>query len=143
VDLSVVMQVESAITHRNLYPRLRDDYGEDVRAKLDAARAISAVDYHEARLALKRWRRRTEAEIDVDLLIGPTLGMPVPAADAHEPAIRDQLGRNTRPFNYLGWPAIAIGNLQIAGRSDQVVLAAALAWEAAGASPKSFRKPVG
>jgi aspartyl-tRNA(Asn)/glutamyl-tRNA(Gln) amidotransferase subunit A len=133
-DLSIVMKVESAITHRNLYPRLRDGYGDDVRAKLDDARAISAVDYHEAKLALRRWRRQTQAEIEVDLLVSPTLGIPVPAADAYEPSIRDQLGRNTRPFNYLGWPAIAIGNLQIAGRKDQVLLAAALAWEAAGAS---------
>jgi hypothetical protein len=39
--------------------------------------------------------------------------------------------RYTRPFNFLGWPTIAIGNLQIAGRDERTVLSAALAWEEA------------
>jgi len=34
-----------------------------------------------------------------------------------------------RLFSFLGWPAIAIGGLQPAGKDDAVVLAAALAWE--------------
>jgi hypothetical protein len=39
---------------------------------------------------------------------------------------------NTRGFSFLGWPAIAIGNVQLAGPDESTVLAAALAWEAAG-----------
>ena len=38
----------------------------------------------------------------------------------------------TRPFNFLGWPAIAIGGLQIAGPDRDKVLAAALELEARG-----------
>ena len=38
----------------------------------------------------------------------------------------------TRPFSYLGWPAIAIGGLQIAGRDAATVIAAALALEYQG-----------
>jgi len=35
-----------------------------------------------------------------------------------------------RPFNWLGWPsATTRDGLMLSGRSDAVVLAAALAWE--------------
>ena len=37
----------------------------------------------------------------------------------------------TRAYSFLGWPAIAIGNLQLAGRDDATVFGAALAWEQA------------
>jgi Asp-tRNA(Asn)/Glu-tRNA(Gln) amidotransferase A subunit family amidase len=89
------------------------------------------MEYDAARRSLRRWRASIEAQVDVDLLVSPTLGTEIPAADAFEPAIRDDVGRYTRPFNYLTWPAIAIGNLQIAGPSDITVLGAALAWEEA------------
>jgi Asp-tRNA(Asn)/Glu-tRNA(Gln) amidotransferase A subunit family amidase len=61
--------------------------------------------------------------------------MELPPHDVWEPDVRLPLSRWTRPFNYLGWPAIAIGGLQIAGRDDQTVLAAALAWEQAYGPP--------
>jgi hypothetical protein len=38
----------------------------------------------------------------------------------------------TRAFSYLGWPAIAIGPLQLAGRDATVVIGAALALEREG-----------
>jgi hypothetical protein len=38
--------------------------------------------------------------------------------------------RWTRPYNFLGWPAIAVGSIQIAGRDRDTVLGAALALEA-------------
>jgi hypothetical protein len=34
-----------------------------------------------------------------------------------------------RVFSFLGWPAIAIGDLQLAGRDPAVVIGAALALE--------------
>ena len=56
-----------------------------------------------------------------------------------------------RPFNVLGWAAIAIGDLQLAAPSDEVVLGAALAWErgygemsvvsVAGGSPSDTGEP--
>jgi Asp-tRNA(Asn)/Glu-tRNA(Gln) amidotransferase A subunit family amidase len=87
--------------------------------------------YDAARRSLRRWRTTIETQLDVDLLVSPTLAVDVPLADADEPAIRDDVVRYTRPFNYLTWPAIAIGNLQIGGPSDATVLSAALAWEEA------------
>jgi aspartyl-tRNA(Asn)/glutamyl-tRNA(Gln) amidotransferase subunit A len=134
VDLSVVFQVEAALTHRHLFPAQRAQYGLDAQAKWDAAWQVTAMAYDAARRALRRWRASIQAELHVDLLVGPTLGMEIPPADAYEPAIRDDVGRYTRVFSWLTWPAIAIGNLQIGGPSDARVLGAALAWEeAAGA----------
>ena len=39
----------------------------------------------------------------------------------------------TRVFSYLGWPAAAAGDVQVAGRDAQDVIAVALALERAGA----------
>ena len=36
-----------------------------------------------------------------------------------------------RPFNVLGWAALAIGDLQFVAPRDETVLAAGLAWERA------------
>jgi hypothetical protein len=45
--------------------------------------------------------------------------------------VRLGLSAFLRPFNVLGWAAIAIGDLQLAAPSDERVLSAALAWERA------------
>ena len=58
--------------------------------------------------------------------------MDPPPDDCWEPDVRAAMTRWTRPFNFLGWPAIAVGGLQIAGRDRSVVLGAALALEARG-----------
>ena len=134
VDPSLVFQVEAALTHRRLFPKQRARYGPDAQGKWDAAWRVPAMAYDAARRSLRRWRASLQAELNVDLLVGPTLGMEIPPADAYEPDIRDDVGRYTRVFSWLPWPAIAIGNLQIGGPSDARVLGAALAWEeAAGA----------
>jgi aspartyl-tRNA(Asn)/glutamyl-tRNA(Gln) amidotransferase subunit A len=130
-DLSLVFQVEAAMSHRTLFPAQRAKYGPDAQAKWDAAWRVPAMAYDAARRSLRRWRTTIETQLDVDLLVSPTLAVDVPLADADEPAIRDDVVRYTRPFNYLTWPAIAIGNLQIGGPSDATVLSAALAWEEA------------
>ena len=51
----------------------------------------------------------------------------------------------TRPFNYVGWAALALGEVQLAAPRDETVLAAALAWErecggfASSCSPEATR----
>jgi aspartyl-tRNA(Asn)/glutamyl-tRNA(Gln) amidotransferase subunit A len=67
----------------------------------------------------------------VDLLLSPTTGVTeFPPAGADELAVRIPFSAYTRVFNFLGWPAIALGNLQLAGRDTQTLIAAALAFEA-------------
>ncbi len=65
-------------------------------------------------------------EPEVDLLVSPTLGVDeLPPAGVDELEVRLAFSAYTRPFSYLGWPAIAIGDLQIAGRDAATVLGAA------------------
>jgi aspartyl-tRNA(Asn)/glutamyl-tRNA(Gln) amidotransferase subunit A len=65
--------------------------------------------------------------------VSPTLAGPIPELTVWEPDVRVAMVANTRTFSFLGWPAIAIGDLQLAGPEIVTVLAAALAWEDAGA----------
>jgi aspartyl-tRNA(Asn)/glutamyl-tRNA(Gln) amidotransferase subunit A len=59
--------------------------------------------------------------------------VPIPPADVDELAVRGAMTLYTFPFNALGWPALALGNLQVVGRAgaDALVLAAGLELEAA------------
>ena len=131
-DLMPVFEAECAITHLDWYPRLRDRYGADLQLKLDAAQRVPAVAWRRGLLALASLRERAARDPDIDLVVSPVLAIETPPDDCWEPAVRAAMTRFTRPFNFLGWPAIAIGNLQIAGRDPGVVVGAALAWEAAG-----------
>ena len=136
-DLIAIFMVECAISHRDTYPARREEYGRDLQLKFDGARQVPGIDVFEARDELPRWRERVARELDVDLLVSPVLGMEPPPIDCFEPDVRVEMTRHTRPFNNLGWPAIAIGDLQIAGRDDATVLAAALAYEQAYGAPAS------
>ena len=55
------------------------------------------------------------------------------AVDAVEVEVRAAMTLYTFPFNALGWPALALGGVQVVGRpgSDPVVLGAGAALEAA------------
>ncbi len=130
-DPTAVFMTECAVTHLPWYPRCRDQYGPDAQVKWDAAHRVTAVEYHRGLAALRELRRQARAEPDFDLFVSPTLGMDVPPVECWEPDVRAALAHYTRRFNFLGWPAIAIGNLQLAGPDDRTVLAAALAWEQA------------
>jgi aspartyl-tRNA(Asn)/glutamyl-tRNA(Gln) amidotransferase subunit A len=131
-DTWPVFFAEAVESHRATFPSRRDEYGPTIRAKLDAALETDPADVEAGYRALRAWRARAAREPEVDLVVSPTLGVrEIPAADISELEIRLPLSAFTRPFSYLGWAAIAIGELQLAGRDDATVLAAALAWEAA------------
>ncbi len=69
------------------------------------------------------------------------LGVELPPVDCDELDIRIPATAFLRPFNVLGWAAIAIGDLQFIAPSDEVVLAAALAWERAAYGLMSLMSP--
>jgi Asp-tRNA(Asn)/Glu-tRNA(Gln) amidotransferase A subunit family amidase len=131
-DVVPLLLFEAAVAHRRTFPARRAEYGPDTQLKWDAARSVPAIDVHEARLALRNWRRRARAEPAVDLLLSPTIGIAVPPIDVWEPDVRVHMVKYTRGFSFLGWPAIAVADFQLAGRDDATVLAAALALEEAG-----------
>jgi aspartyl-tRNA(Asn)/glutamyl-tRNA(Gln) amidotransferase subunit A len=128
-DVVPVFLRECSLSHRTTFPSRRDEYGPDTRLKFGLAlevpeRAVAAA-YEE----LPRWRERTRAASGPDLYVMPTLAGKVPPIDVFEPDIRAAMVGYARLFSFLGWPAIAIGGLQIAAKEDATVLAAALAWE--------------
>jgi aspartyl-tRNA(Asn)/glutamyl-tRNA(Gln) amidotransferase subunit A len=70
----------------------------------------------------------------VEVFLSPVLGLPdLPPAGTDELGVRLPFSAYTRVFSYLGWPAIAIGPLQLAGRDAATVVGAALALERARA----------
>jgi len=126
-----VFYAEAAASHAATFPSRRDEYGPGIRAKLDHATSITRELAETARGALREWRARAEREPAVDLLLSPTVGVAeLPPAGADELAVRIPFSAYTRIFNFLGWPAIALGGLQLAGRDTNTLIAAALAIEA-------------
>ena len=132
VDLWPIFFREAALSHRATFPARREEYGPTIRAKLDRAQHVEDRKVATAREGLARWRDRAGAEPDVDVLVSPTLGVrELPPSDVDELHVRVAFSAYTRVFNFLGWPAIAIGGAQFAGRDASLVFAAALAWEGA------------
>jgi hypothetical protein len=126
-----VFYAEAAAAHAATFPSRRDEYGPGIRSKLDHAAAITLEQAATAREALHEWRVRAAREPAVDLLLSPTIGVTeLPPAGADELAVRIPFSAYTRAFNFLGWPAIAIGKLHLAGRDTETLIAAALAIEA-------------
>ncbi len=127
---------EAAATHRNTFPARRDDYGPTIRAKLESAQHTDPDAVSAGHQALEAWRERAQTEPAVDVIVCPTLGVrEIPPSDVDELEIRVPFSAYTRAFSYLGWPAIAIGGVQLAAREENTLFAAALAWERAYGPP--------
>jgi aspartyl-tRNA(Asn)/glutamyl-tRNA(Gln) amidotransferase subunit A len=123
-------RAEATRTHEGTYPRFGEAYSDNVRAKLANASGVSAADYGDAMRELRRLRSEVERSMEgIDVLVSTTLGCPAPPVGCDEVAIRDDLGRLVAPFSALDLSALAIGNLQIVGRTETDVLAAGLEWE--------------
>jgi aspartyl-tRNA(Asn)/glutamyl-tRNA(Gln) amidotransferase subunit A len=121
---------EAAESHRETFPSRADEYGENVRAKLEHALTIDPADVDRARESVRRWR---EYRPEVDLYVAPVIGVDLPPEDADELDVRIPLTAFLRPFNVIGWAGLAIGDLQFVAPRDEAVLAAGLAWERASA----------
>ncbi len=119
---------EAAHAHRATFPARADEYGTNVRTKLEVAQEVDLAEVTRARESVRIWR---ELRTDVDLYVAPVLGVDLPPVDCNELEMRIPATAFLRPFNVLGWAAIAIGDLQFVAPSDEVVIAAALAWERA------------
>jgi Asp-tRNA(Asn)/Glu-tRNA(Gln) amidotransferase A subunit family amidase len=120
--------------HRELYAENGELYGENIRGKVERCIAITDGEYEAALSARAEHAERAFAALEgYDLLLTPTLIVPPPPADVEEVEIRAALTLYAFPFNALGWPALALGSLQVIGRpgDDALVLAAGLALERA------------
>jgi Asp-tRNA(Asn)/Glu-tRNA(Gln) amidotransferase A subunit family amidase len=135
---------EVADVHRGLFPERADDYGDNVRTKLERCLAVTEPEVEAARAAREAHRAQAERALgNADLLLTPTLAFVAPPADVVELEIRVRAIQFTIPFNSLGWPALALpcgaaedglpASVQLIGRpgTDAFVLAAGAALEAA------------
>jgi aspartyl-tRNA(Asn)/glutamyl-tRNA(Gln) amidotransferase subunit A len=130
-DTYAVFMREVADVHRELFAEQAEGYGEDVRIKIERCLAVTDADVERGARLRSEYAERVEEALDgIDLVVTPTL--PVEPPPLHRGAapgdldVREQLIRFTYPFSALGWPALALGGLQVAGRagSDALVLAA-------------------
>ena len=125
-DTWPVFQHEAARSHAETFPSRADEYGRGIRAKLEAAQRVGTEHVLAGYRALLDWRCLVP---DVDLHVSPCVAIDLPPEDADELDVRLPLSSFMRWVNLLGWSALAIGNLQLIAPTDEVVLAAGLAWE--------------
>ena len=117
---------EARKSHSATFPARADEYGDNVRRKLELAESVDPDKVDAAYRAIAAWRRY---EPDVDLFTAPVLGIELPAEDCDELDVRIPFTAFTRPINLIGWAGLAIGDLQLIAPHDETVLAAGLAWE--------------
>jgi aspartyl-tRNA(Asn)/glutamyl-tRNA(Gln) amidotransferase subunit A len=142
-DLNPAFQVEAAEVHRELFAQHADLYGENVRRKLQAAFSAGEAEIAASLAERESYRRQALEALDgFDVLLTPTMPMVAPPVGIGDLALRERMISLTRPFNALGWPALALpcgpaedglpASLQVAARpgDDALVLAAGEAIEA-------------
>jgi aspartyl-tRNA(Asn)/glutamyl-tRNA(Gln) amidotransferase subunit A len=135
---------EVADVHRELFAEHADEYGDNVRPKIERCLEVTDAEYERAVTGRELYREQLAAiAAGVDLVLTPTLECVAPRAPADELALRGRLTKLTYPFNATGWPAAALpcgpaedglpASVQLAAApgQDALVLGAARALEQA------------
>jgi aspartyl-tRNA(Asn)/glutamyl-tRNA(Gln) amidotransferase subunit A len=143
-EIAPLFMREVADVHRGLFPERAEEYGDNVRTKLERCLDVGDGEVEDARAFRDAHRAEAERALgEADLLLTPTLAFVAPPADVVELEIRARTIQLTIPFNSLGWPALALpcgpaedglpASVQLVGRpgADALVLAAGEALEAA------------
>lgn len=119
-----------------VFPGRADEIDPNVRAKLGRAQQESRAAWSAGLAGLAQQRRELLARMDaegIDVLVSRTLGDGLPLSAFGEASFRDGLGATVAAFSGLNLAALAIGDLQIVGRTEADVLAVGLAVERSGA----------
>jgi aspartyl-tRNA(Asn)/glutamyl-tRNA(Gln) amidotransferase subunit A len=138
-----VFMREAAGVHRELFSEHSEQYGDNVRTKIERCLAVTDEEYERALAARKQYVEKLSAAIEsVDLVLTPTLECVAPPV-ADDLVLRERVIRLTYPFNVVGWPALAMpcgraedslpASLSLAAprERDAYVLGAGIALEAA------------
>jgi aspartyl-tRNA(Asn)/glutamyl-tRNA(Gln) amidotransferase subunit A len=134
---------EATLYHQQAgwYPRRRDDYSEDVRARLEMGEKVTAVDYLRALELREKFIAGFHLallEHEVDIIAAPTTPITAPRINEEKMQIsgaernaRALLLRNNRPANLGGIPAISVPcGLTLQGLPAGLQLMAAVTEEA-------------
>jgi aspartyl-tRNA(Asn)/glutamyl-tRNA(Gln) amidotransferase subunit A len=111
---------EATLYHQQAgwYPRRTEEYGEDVRSRLEMGEKVTAVDYLNAMELREKFIAGFHLallENEVDVIVAPTTPIIAPRIDEEKISIggvehntRALLLRNNRPANLGGVPAISL-----------------------------------
>ena len=138
------MFLEALAVHERALATRPQDFGDEVRGKLEALRRVSATDYARAKRYQPEFARRMDALLDAcDVLVAPTSTITaMPIGDLPDD-FHVNAWKNTCVFDYTGQPSISIPcgctgdglpvGLMLTGRrfDDEAVLRAASAVEVA------------
>jgi aspartyl-tRNA(Asn)/glutamyl-tRNA(Gln) amidotransferase subunit A len=111
-----LIQLAEASTVWRRYQERREDFGADVFALLQQGLLIPATDYLDAQRVRRRlsrdfssvWRSCDCLLAPVTAITAPRIGEMVVKINGTEEDVRLASTRLTRPFNVLGWPALAM-----------------------------------
>lgn len=143
--VTAIMLPEALAYHRKWMEERPDDYGDDVRYRLEMGATFLAVHHVQAQrfreMIVNSWRDEVFDRVDV-LAMPATMAAAFPI-ERSDLSVTFSLIRNTNPLNLLGVPAISVpcgltasglpAGLQLAGRwwDEATVLRAAFAYEQA------------
>jgi Asp-tRNA(Asn)/Glu-tRNA(Gln) amidotransferase A subunit family amidase len=100
---------EVAAVHSALFAERADEYGENVRVKIEQCLEVSDAEVARAEELRRLYREQCDELIDgFDLLLTPTIAFVAPPVDVDERAQRRRGTLLTYPFDTLGWPALAL-----------------------------------
>jgi aspartyl-tRNA(Asn)/glutamyl-tRNA(Gln) amidotransferase subunit A len=115
--VQLVQLPDAAAAHAAFLRKRPQDYGPQVRARLEVGHFIPAVDHLTALRARGTYVQRTLDETfkDIDVAILPVLADPLPAISELDvgggPSVQAAMARVvkfTRPINYLGLPTLTL-----------------------------------
>ncbi len=129
-----ICAAETAMVHKDLFPRFGDDYGQALRLFVESGKAFSAIDYAEAEQARLAYRGALQACFqDIDLLLTPLTAQPLLTVDELESfEVTLELFRNLIDFSapqpLSGFPSIQLPAGLDARRAPQSIQLTASPW---------------
>jgi len=106
--------VETAIAHQGSYPARASEYGPDLANLIEHGRRMSATEFGAIMHERLEFSGRLAAVFqEVDLLLMPTMPVPVPSLDrmaeyGQDDSVLLRMLRFTAPFNFAGNPTITL-----------------------------------